>query len=95
MEAMALSHIELFKAEAMRDAKTMAADVAPLLVGMPLLGVGYVLACVALGLALGNLLGGAGGFAIVGGLNLVGGSLAVRWSVARLRRRQTLVQRAY
>ncbi|MDP2307944.1 MAG: phage holin family protein [Pseudomonadota bacterium] len=90
-------HVELAKAELARDAKALlkdaealGKDAAPLAIAVPLLGLGYVFACVALALALVPWIGAAGGLAIVGALNLIAGGVAAHTSVTRLRSRGIL-----
>lgn len=90
-------HIELVKAEIARDAKTLGRDakalgkdLAPLALAVPLLGLGYLFTCVAVALALAPLITAAGGLAVVGMLNLLGGGVVGYRSLSRLRTRRIL-----
>ena len=78
-------HLELAKAELARDANRLGASAAPLTLGVPLLGVGYVLGCVAAAAFLSRWTGVAGGFALIGLANVVAGLIIVRRSVRSLR----------
>ncbi len=70
-------HIALAKIELAQDLKKAGKDVALAAAGLPSLFVGYVLLMCALGFLLGNWITNAGGFAVVGVLNMaLGGSLA-------------------
>jgi hypothetical protein len=52
--------------------------------------VGYAALCVALGAFLGTWLGLAGGMAVVGGANVVGGGLGIAAAIWRLKKRRPL-----
>lgn len=77
-------HVELVKAEVTRDASAFGRAVTPLVLGLPLLLVGYLFLCVAATVALVPWIGLAGGAALVGVLNLLVGSIGVRLSLTRL-----------
>lgn len=81
-------HVELAKAELARDSAALTRDLLPLAAGLPLLGIGYVFACVAAALALAPLIGAAGGFAVLALVNLLAGAVAVRTSLTHLRSRR-------
>ncbi|MDP2313945.1 MAG: phage holin family protein [Pseudomonadota bacterium] len=83
-------HLELAKAEVARDARALVKDILPFAVAVPLVSVGYLLACVAAGLALAPWLGYAGGFALLAALNLLGGGLTIRKGMLQLRSRRGL-----
>lgn len=83
-------HVELAKAEIARDVRTFVRAAAPLAIGLPLVGVGYLLSTVALALALTPWLGGPGSFVFLGLANLLGGGLAVKLAVSRLLSRHLL-----
>ena len=70
-------HIALAKAELAMDLKKAGKDFALAIVGLPSIFVGYILLMCALALLLGNWITPAGGFAVVGLLNVgAGGALA-------------------
>ena len=79
--------VELAKAEFARDAILFGRSVTPLAIGIPLIGVGYGFACIALALALLPWVGPPGSWAVVGGLNLLLGGLAISVSASRFRAR--------
>lgn len=79
-------HIALTRAELARDAGRVAADLVPLGVGAVLVMVGYLMLCIAGGSGLGFYIGPVGGFAVVGGANLLVGGLAIRRAAAHLAR---------
>jgi hypothetical protein len=85
VEQLAELHVELVKAEIARDVKAVGRDVAPLALGMPLLGAGYLLGCVAAALALAPWLGSAGGFAFISGANVLVGAAGVYSSLSKKR----------
>lgn len=77
-------HVELAKAELARDARALSSAAAPLALGIPLLSLGYLFTNGAGALALGNWIGFAGGFGVVGLLNLVVGGIVVRRSATQV-----------
>lgn len=81
-------HIDVVKAEFARDTGALAEDLAPMAVGLPLVGLGYVFLCVGAALALASWLGSAGSAALLGAVNLLAGGLAVRLSLSRRRARR-------
>ncbi len=78
-------HLELARAELARDATRLGESAAPLTLGVPLIGVGYLLGCVAAACLLARWTGFAGGFAVVSLANAIAGMIVVRRSVRRLR----------
>ena len=83
-------HLELARAELARDATRLGASAAPLTLGVPLIGLGYLFGCVALACLLSRWMGFAGGFAVVGLVNAIVGLIIVRRSVRSLRSQPVL-----
>ncbi len=83
-------HLALAKLELAEDAKVMATQVAKIAAFVPFILVGYALLCAALALWLARWLGAAGGFAVVGGVNVVAGAFGVYRASARLRSHKVL-----
>jgi len=83
-------HIELLKAELAQDSKVLSMALAPLLLAVPLLGVGYLFFSMAVVLALKPWLGMLGSYTCVAVLNLIAGSIAIHLSVLRLRARHII-----
>lgn len=83
-------HIELLKAELAQDSKVLSMALAPLLLAVPLLGVGYLFFSMAVVLALKPWLGMLGSYTCVAVLNLIAGSFAIHLSVLRLRARHVI-----
>ncbi len=79
-------HVALARAEVREDLRALGRDVAVVATFMPLLVVGYALVCVALALGLSAWLGSAWSFALVGGINLLAGAVAIAVATRRLRR---------
>ena len=75
-------HLALAKLELSEEARALGGSLARIAAFLPFVLVGYALLCVALSLWLGRWLGREGGWAVIGGLNLVGGALGV-WLAAR------------
>src|SRR5690606_11182474 len=69
------------------EAKSIGSSAARILAFVPFVLVGYVLLCVALSVLLERELGTGAGYAIVGGVNLVGGALGVWLAVRAMQRR--------
>lgn len=85
--------VEQVKAELTRDARSLAADIAPMLLGLPLIGLAWVFANLAAALALAPVAGAAGAFAVMSSANLVIGAIGVRMTLSQLRRRRILPSR--
>jgi hypothetical protein len=83
-------HLALARTELEHDAKAMASDVGLIVAFAPFVLVGYAALCVALGAFLGTWLGLAGGMAVVGGANVVGGGLGIAAAIWRLKKRRPL-----
>lgn len=83
-------HLALAKLELAEDAKVVGGEIAKVAVFLPFVLLGYALLMVALAIVLARWVGSAGGFAIVGGLNLVGGGSAAALAVSRLRGKRIL-----
>ncbi|MDY7225145.1 phage holin family protein [Hyalangium rubrum] len=83
-------HITLARMELAEDAKAMGLDVARIAVFVPFLLVGYFFMCGALSVALAPWLGYAGGLALVGALNLVGGIVGILTALSRIKARQVM-----
>jgi hypothetical protein len=78
-------HLALARVELMDDAREMGTDVARIAAFVPFVLVGYAFLCAALSVFLARWLGWAGALALVGAINLVGGTLGVARAVARLK----------
>lgn len=83
-------HITLARLELAEDAKAMGLDAARIIAFVPFVLVGYLFLCGALAVVLAPWLGYAGGLAVVGGLNALGGGLGIWRAVARLQNRQVM-----
>jgi uncharacterized membrane protein YqjE len=83
-------HIALARMELQEDARVVGGELGRVALFAPFVLVGYALVCVALSVLLGRWLTMAGGFALVGAANLVGGALGVRAAVMRLKSRNVL-----
>lgn len=83
-------HLALAKLELAEDAKAVGGEVAKVAIFLPFVLLGYALLMVALSFVLARWLGLAGGFAVVGAVNLVGGAAAAGLAVSRLRGRKLL-----
>lgn len=73
--------------ELAEEAKALGSSAARILAFVPFILVGYVLLCVAISAVLERHLGVGIGYAIVGGVNLLGGGLGVWLAVRALQRR--------
>jgi hypothetical protein len=83
-------HIALARLELAEDARSFGKQAARLLAFAPLIGLGYALCCIALGVYLGRFVGLAGGLACVGGLHLLVGAWGTYRAVSRFRGRSLL-----
>lgn len=85
-----VQHIALARIELAEDAKAVGGELGRMAVYVPFLVVGYALLCGALAVVLGQWLTLAGGLALVGAVNMVGGSLGIHAAVKRLQARDML-----
>ena len=83
-------HIKLARVEMVADAKTYGRSIAVLAVAGLVLAIGYVFGLIAAALGLTRLWGAPLAFAAVAALHLVGGGIAVAWSVGKMRRTQLM-----
>lgn len=83
-------HIALAKMELAEDAKAIGGELGRMAVFVPFLLTGYALLCGALAVLLGAWIGMAGGLAVVGAANVIGGVVGIWRAVNRLRTRQML-----
>jgi hypothetical protein len=79
-------HIKLARIEMVADAKSYGRDIGVLLGAAVVLVVGYLFAWIAIGLALGRLIGGPLAFGAVALPHLAAGAIAIVSAVRRLRR---------
>jgi hypothetical protein len=79
-------HIKLARVELVSDAKTYGRGLGVLVVAGLVLAIGYVFGLIAAALALGRVWGVPLAFVVLGGLHLVGGGIALAFSVAKMRR---------
>ncbi|MGO8968251.1 MAG: phage holin family protein [Myxococcaceae bacterium] len=84
-------HVALARLELGDEMQAVSRVLATLALVTPLLAVGYALLCLALALALAPWLSLAGGVALVGAANLLGGGLGL-WAVRRTLQRPRLAE---
>lgn len=73
--------------ELAEEARAVGSSAARIVAFVPFILIGYLLLCIALGVVLDRALGAGAGFAIVGGVNLVGGALGTWLAVRAMQRR--------
>jgi hypothetical protein len=78
-------HIKLARLELVADVKTHGRQIAIIALIVPVVFLGYGLACVGLALVLAEWLGQAGAFFAVGGAHAVAGAIAIAVAAGRLR----------
>ncbi len=78
-------HLALARMELEEDARVMGGNVARIAAFVPFVLVGYFFLCAALALFLARWLDFAGAFALVGGVNLVGGGAGIALAASRLK----------
>ncbi len=78
-------HLTLARVELLEDARVMGSDVARIAAFVPFVLVGYAFLCAALAVFLARWIDWAGALALVGALNLVGGSLGIMRAAGRLK----------
>jgi hypothetical protein len=78
-------HIKLARLEMTADAKAYVRDGSWLLIGSFIVATGYVLACIAAGIALSRVMGGAVAFACLAALHLIVGAIALAVIVRRMK----------
>ncbi len=83
-------HIALAKMELEEDARAVGGELGRMAVYVPFVMVGYAFLCVAVSMVLGRWITYAGGFAVVGAANLIGGALGLRAAVLRLKARNVM-----
>jgi Putative Actinobacterial Holin-X, holin superfamily III len=83
-------HIALARLELAEDAKAMGGEIGRMAAFVPFLIVGYALLCGAISVVLARWLSLAGGLALVGALNMVGGTLGIQAAVKRLKGRDVM-----
>ena len=83
-------HIKLARLELVAEAKVTGRRLALIALVVPIVFMGYALACIGLAVLLARSLGTSNAFFLVGGVHVILGGLAVAVAVARLRRTQTL-----
>lgn len=79
-------HIKLARLEMTADAKNYFRDGSGLLIGAFVVATGYGLACIAAGIALSRVMGGALAFACLAALHLIAGGIALAVIVRRMKR---------
>ncbi|MFT3836176.1 MAG: phage holin family protein [Myxococcaceae bacterium] len=84
------AHVKLAKAELQQNAKDVGKELAKVIAFVPLILVGYLLLMVALSIVIGRALSFEAGFAIVGGVHVVGGALGVLWAVKAMGKTEPL-----
>jgi hypothetical protein len=78
-------HLLLARMELAEDARVMGGNVVRIAAFVPFVLVGYLFLSAALALFLARWLGQAGAFAVVGGVNLVGGGVGIAVAASRLK----------
>lgn len=83
-------HITLARLELSEDARAMGGQLARIAVFIPFVLVGYALVCAAIAIAVAPFVGYAGAFAIVGGVNVLGGGFGLYRAAMALRSRSVM-----
>lgn len=83
-------HLALARLELAEDARALGKSAGTVVAGVPFVLVGYTLLMVALAALLRRWVGWAGGFAIVGGANLILGGAAIALALSRLSGRRMM-----
>lgn len=83
-------HVKLARLELVADAKASARKIAAIALIVPILFIGYALACVGLAVLLAPALGTPGAFFLVGGGQVLLGAVAIAIAAGRLRQVQPL-----
>ena len=78
-------HIKLARLEMTADAKSYVRDGGWLLIGSFIVATGYLLGCIAAGIALSRVMGGALAFACLAALHLIAGAIALTAIVRRIK----------
>jgi hypothetical protein len=78
-------HIKLARLEMTADAKAYVRDGGWLLIGSFIVITGYILACLAAGIALSRVMGGALAFTCLAALHLIVGALALAMIIRRMK----------
>jgi uncharacterized membrane protein YqjE len=78
------AHVKLAKAELQQNAKEVGVEAGKIAAFVPLILIGYTLLMVSLSIVIGRQLSIEAGFAIVGGVHVVGGGLGVWWAVKKM-----------
>ena len=83
-------HIKLARLELVAEAGVAGRKLALIALTLPIVFMGYALACIGLALLLARWLGSSNAFFLVGGVHVVLGGLAIAMAVSRLRRAQPM-----
>jgi uncharacterized membrane protein YqjE len=83
-------HVALLRLELAEDAKAVGISIGTIAALAPFVLVGYALLCGSLAWAVSPWVGVAGGLAIVGGFNMLGGVGGIFFAIHKLRTRQML-----
>ena len=83
-------HITLAKLELSEDARAMGGEVARIAAFVPFVLVGYLFLCGAVSVLIAKWVGYAGGLAIVGGINALGGGYGLYRAVSRLKEQRMM-----
>ena len=83
-------HIALAKLELSEDARAMGLEVAKIAAFVPFVLVGYMFLCAAVALVIAPWVTYAGAFAIVGGINVLGGGFGLYRAATRLKDRRVM-----
>jgi uncharacterized membrane protein YqjE len=75
------AHVKLAKAELQQNAKAYGTEAGKVVAFVPLILIGYTLLMVAVSILIGRQLSFEAGFAIVGGVHVVGGAVGVLFAV--------------
>lgn len=81
-------HIALLKLELEQDARAVGGELGRMAAFVPFVLTGYLLLCGAVAVVLSRWIGMAGGLAVMGAANAIGGAVGITRALARLRARQ-------
>lgn len=90
IQDLVVRHFHLAMVELETDTRGLGKELVLAIGGVPLVLVGYLILCLAAAAALAPMLGAAGGLAVLGVVNVLGGAICVLLGVKALRKRRFL-----